>query len=216
MHPDPSRRLRRPTLQQPEPGARVLVLLAHPALHRSRVNRALADAVRGLPGVTLHDLYEAYPEHDIDIEHEKRLLLAHDVVVWLHPFYWYSTPSILKEWQDLVLEFGWAYGPGGIALRGKTFLQAITTGGRETAYARDGSNRFTIRELLTPVEQTAWLCGMRFVAPFVVHGTHALGPQEIAGHAADFRRVVAALHAGTVDIAASASLVRINTLGDGA
>ena len=87
--------------------------------------------------MTVHDLYEAYPDLDIDVAREKALLLAHDVIVWQHPFFWYSTPAILKEWQDLVLEFGWAYGPGGTALRGKLFVSAITTGGREAAYDAD-------------------------------------------------------------------------------
>ncbi len=40
---------------------RILVLFAHPAYHRSRVQRALANAGRDLDGVTFHDLfYEEY------------------------------------------------------------------------------------------------------------------------------------------------------------
>jgi glutathione-regulated potassium-efflux system ancillary protein KefG len=119
--------------------------------------------------VTIHDLYEAYPTLDIDAKREQRLLEDHDVIVFQHPFYWYSSPAILKEWQDLVLEHGWAYGHGGTHLRGKITLNAITTGGPETAYHRNGYNRFTIRELLAPWDQTAHLCGMRFLAPFAVH-----------------------------------------------
>jgi glutathione-regulated potassium-efflux system ancillary protein KefG len=38
--------------------SRVLILFAHPALEKSRVNCRLADAVRRLDGVTFHDLYE--------------------------------------------------------------------------------------------------------------------------------------------------------------
>ena len=41
---------------------RVLVLFAHPALEKSRVNRRLIRAAQGLEGVTFHDLYEAYPD----------------------------------------------------------------------------------------------------------------------------------------------------------
>lgn len=36
----------------------LLILFAHPALQRSRVNRVLARAVQDLPGVTFHDLYQ--------------------------------------------------------------------------------------------------------------------------------------------------------------
>jgi glutathione-regulated potassium-efflux system ancillary protein KefG len=76
---------------------RILVLFAHPAFQKSRVNRVLAEKVLHLPGVTFHDLYEAYPEFDIVVEAEQDLLVAHDVVVFHHPFFWYSTPAILKE-----------------------------------------------------------------------------------------------------------------------
>src|SRR5688572_33193483 len=98
---------------------RVLILFAHPVLERSRVNRRLVEAVTGLDDVTVHDLYETYPTLSIDVRREQALLLEHDVVVAQHPFYWYSTPSVLKEWQDLVLEHGWAYGHGGTRLHGK-------------------------------------------------------------------------------------------------
>ncbi len=156
----------------------ILILFAHPAIRRSRVNRRLLEKVRDLDGVTVNDLYEAYPDLDIDVDREQRLLEEHDVVVFQHPFYWYSTPAILKEWQDLVLEHGWAYGLDGHALEGKVLLTATTTGGSERAYRRGGSNHFSMRELLAPIEQTARLCGMEYLPPFVVHGTHTLGRER--------------------------------------
>jgi len=188
----------------------VLVLLAHPAFRRSRVNRALADAVRDLPGVTLHDLYEAYPELDVDVRREQALLEAHRTVVFQHPFYWYSTPAILKEWQDVVLEHGWAYGRTGTALQGKTLLSALSTGGGEESYRPEGSNRFTIRQLLAPLEQTAHLCGMDYLPPFVVHGTHRLTTAEIDRHAADYRRALQGLRDGRLDLEALRDRPRMN------
>jgi glutathione-regulated potassium-efflux system ancillary protein KefG len=176
--------------------ARVLILFAHPALQRSRVNGPLVAAVRGLEGVTFNDLYEEYPDFLIDADREQALLRAHDLIVFHHPFYWYSSPAILKEWQDIVLEYGFAYGESGTALRGKRWLSVITAGGPQEAYQPEGFNRFTIRQLLTPFEQTAQLCGMTFLDPFIVHGTHALSKAEIATHAADYRRLIAALRDG--------------------
>jgi glutathione-regulated potassium-efflux system ancillary protein KefG len=175
---------------------RVLVLFAHPIPRRSRVNRRLVAAIQGIEGVQVRDLYAEYPDLDIDVQHEQELLAEHDVLVWQHPFYWYSTPAILKEWQDLVLEFGWAYGPGGTALEGKSFLQVITTGGREEAYAPEGFNRYRITELLAPVHQTVRLCHMKAFPPFVVHGTHRMTEPEIEAHARDYRRVLVALTEG--------------------
>ena len=184
---------------------RILILFAHPALEKSRVNRQLALAVRDLHGVTLHDLYESYPEFHIDVEREQRLLLEHDVIVFQHPFYWYSVPPLLKQWEDLVLEHGWAYGSEGKALHGKTLLNAISAGGSEGSYRPNGHNRFTIRELLAPIEQTARLCGMRYLPPFVVYGTHRLTTAYISAHAAAYRRVIAGLRDGSIDLEAVAS-----------
>ncbi|MEQ1503436.1 MAG: NAD(P)H-dependent oxidoreductase [Myxococcota bacterium] len=185
--PAPHRAGFSPRVGVPDEG-RVLVLYCHPQPHRSRVNRALIRAIDGLDGVTVHDLYEAYPDHGIDVPHEQALLAAHHTIVLQHPFYWYSTPPLLKEWLDVVLTWGWAYGVGGTALRGKRMLQAISTGGGEAAYAVGGSHRFTILELLAPMVQTAHLCGIEYLPPFVVHGTHRLEDAAIASAAADYRR----------------------------
>jgi glutathione-regulated potassium-efflux system ancillary protein KefG len=186
---------------------RILILFAHPVLERSRVNRRLLAAVRDLAGVTVHDLYEAYPTLYIDAKREQRLLVDHDVIVFQHPFYWYSTPAILKEWQDLVLEHGWAYGHGGTQLRGKITFNAITTGGPEAAYRRGGYNRFTVRELLAPWDQTAHLCGMQFLAPFAVHAAlRVTGDEDVAQARAAYRQLIEALRDERIDLERAASV----------
>lgn len=154
---------------------RTLVQFAHPALERSRVNRRLYAALQKHLGAeaTFNDLYEEYPSLSIDVDREKQLLLDHDLIVFQFPFYWYSVPSLLKEWMDLVLQHGWAYGEGGDKLAEKRWLCVLTTGGPEFTYGKGGKNRFTIRELLSPLDQTAYLCRMHFLAPLTFHG--ALG-----------------------------------------
>ena len=179
--------------------ARVLILFAHPSLERSRVHRALLRDLPDHPDITLHDLYEAYPRLDIDVEYEQSLLLEHDVIAFQHPFYWYSTPPILKQWQDLVLEHGWAYGSEGKQLVGKDFLSIISAGGGEPAYCSVGYNRFTVRQLLAPVEQTAQLCGMRFLPPFVIFGTHQIKAAGIDEAAKSYRTLLEALVANEPD-----------------
>ena len=190
---------------------KVLVLFAHPVLERSRVNRKLLDAIRGLDNVTIHDLYEVYPTLSIDVSREQELLVAHDAIVFQHPFYWYSAPAILKEWQDLVLEHGWAYGDGGTNLRGKITFNVISTGGPEHAYRKDGYNRFTMRELLTPWDQTAHLCGMRFLAPFVVHAAlKVAGSDELAAPRLAYRQVIEALRDERLNVDRAAAAPTIN------
>ena len=128
--------------------------------------------------------------------HEQDLLRTHELIVFQHPFYWYSSPAILKEWQDLVLEHGFAYGEAGTALHGKRLLSVLSAGGPAEAYTREGYNHFTVDELLTPFEQTARLCGMEYLPPLVVHNARALPDAEIARHAAAYRQRLELLRDG--------------------
>ena len=190
---------------------RILVLFAHPSLDRSEVNRPLADAAARLPNTEVVDLYAEYPTFHIDVDREQARLVAADVVVFLHPLYWYSTPAILKEWQDLVLEYGFAYGVEGHKLRGKTFFCAISAGGPEAAYREEGYNHFPIRQLLAPLEQTANLCGMLYLPPFALFGSRrAAEDGRIPGHIADFVRLLRALEEGRFDVDRARDLPHLN------
>ena len=173
--------------------SKVLILFAHPALEKSRVHARMIRHVKHLDGVYFHDLYEVYPDFDIDVKKEQQLLLQHDVIIWQHPFYWYSSPAIIKQWMDLVLEHGWAYGSDGNQLQGKKILNAISSGGPREAYSNNGRNRFTIREYLAPFDQTAILCKMKYLPPFVIHGTHKLSMHDIELQAMQYEQMIVAL-----------------------
>lgn len=162
---------------------RILILLAHPNLSRSTGNRALLDAVADLPGLTVRDLYAEYPDWIIDVPREQRLLVAHDVIVFQHPLYWGSSPALLREWQDRVLERGFAFPPGkGGALSGKKWQQAVTVGGPRESYDGTG-NRFTLEELLRPFQSAAAFCGMVWQKPFAVYGVVPGGARTAPGNA---------------------------------
>jgi glutathione-regulated potassium-efflux system ancillary protein KefG len=175
---------------------RLLVLFAHPALHKSRVNRQLINAIDDLEDITFHNLYEEYPDFHIDVKREQELLLDHDIYIWQHPFYWYSSPSIIKEWIDLVLKHGFAYGRTGTSLKGKRIFNAITAGGRREVYQEGNMNNFTIPQFLVPFRQTTRLCNMIYLPPFVVHGTHLLEDEEIHKAAMDYRKILISLRDG--------------------
>ncbi len=189
----------------------VLVLFAHPSLDLSEVNRLLAEAACTVDGVTLVDLYAEYPEFQIDIDKEQQRLREHDVIIFLHPLYWYSTPAILKEWQDLVLEHGFAYGANGTALNGKTLFSALTAGGTEDAYCNEGFNNFTIRELLRPIEQMSLLCGMTYLPPFVLFGSRTAEEEgRVAEHLKDWVRLLEALRDNRLNTAETQNLTKLN------
>jgi glutathione-regulated potassium-efflux system ancillary protein KefG len=158
---------------------KVLVLLTHPLLEKSRVHRALQRRAQNVAGVHIHDLYEHYPIFNIDVHFEQKQLLKYDIIIWQHPVYWYSIPPLLKQWIDMVLDFGWAYGKGAAALEGKYLLQVFSSGGSSQVYTTEGRNKRPLRHYMFCHEQTAMLCKMHYLPPFVVHGTHQLSESEI-------------------------------------
>lgn len=159
--------------------ARILINVFHPDLANSRGNRLIVEQLKGIPDACLRDVQAEYPDWKIDVATEQELLLSHDLIVFQHPFYWYNCPPLMKLWLDEVFLQGFAYPPGvGDRLRGKTWLSSITTGGPADAYRSGGFNNWTISELLRPFQQTAFLAGMTWLPPLVMHGVL---PPGIAG-----------------------------------
>ncbi|MGX9354655.1 NAD(P)H-dependent oxidoreductase [Roseobacteraceae bacterium S113] len=183
---------------------KLLIYYAHPGHRFSHVNAAMATAAQGIEGPTFVDLYADYPRHQINVDREQARLLDHDVILFQFPLFWYSTPSLIKEWQDLVLEHGFAYGTGGDKLAGKTMMLALTAAGSQEAYSHEGYQNFPLRSFLTPLEQTARLCKMRFPAPYVLHSALA-APEagDVPPHVAGYTRLIDAILAGTYDFDAA-------------
>ena len=165
---------------------KTLVLLAHPNLADSKINSSWAQAAAEAEGVTVHDLYATYPDFAINVAAEQALLLEHDRIVFQFPFYWYSTPALLKEWQDKVLEYGFAYGSTGDKLQGKEFLAAFSTGGPEESYQAGGFNHFSFSELTKPLQAMANLTGMKFLPSFTSSGALTQGEADIEASSAAY------------------------------
>ena len=191
--------------------SKILILFAHPALEKSRVNKRLIQDVNSIPNITFNDLYEEYYDFNIDVEKEKKLLIENDIIILHHPFFWYSTPALLKQWEDLVLEHGWAYGSKGTALVGKKMMNIITTGGSSQAYTKESINKHTIREFLIPIEQTAKLCGMIYLPPYLIQGTHKFTEIEIENHANTYKHILKNL---SVDKFKTNELIQYETFND--
>jgi glutathione-regulated potassium-efflux system ancillary protein KefG len=166
---------------------KILVLLAHPDLPKSKANRPLAEGIRDLPGVTLRDLYALYPDYRIDVAAEQKLLVEHDALVLQFPLYWYSTPALLKLWQDVVLTWGFAYGPDAAVLKGKPFLVAVTTGSPDAVYQTGGRNEYTLSEFLRPLFKTFAVCGMIEEPLFSVPGVYRMEPDALQAMVAQYR-----------------------------
>jgi putative NADPH-quinone reductase len=150
--------------------ASILVLYAHPMPHLSVLNRRMADAIRDLPNVDLVDLYESNPDFHFDIAAEQARVERADMLVFQHPLHWYGMPALLKQWTDVVLTRGWAYGHEGHALHGKDFMLAVSTGGAQSDYRAEGPHGHAFEAFLPPVRQMARFCGMHWQEPLVFHG----------------------------------------------
>ena len=184
--------------------ADLIVYYAHPGHKHSHVNQFMARAAAAVEGITYVDLYRDYPRFDIDVDIEQHRLLEHDVILFQFPFFWYSTPSMLKEWQDLVLEHGFAYGADGDQLERKRLQLAITAAGPEESYTPGGYQHHPIREFLTPLEQTARLCKMHFSAPYVLYASlRAPAAGLVEPHVDGYRRLLEAIRDDRYDFEAA-------------
>ena len=163
--------------------ADILVLTAHPQLEHSRVNRALMAAAATVGRTEVRDLYALYPDYLIDVAAEQQALAGARLVVWQHPIHWYHMPPLMKLWVDDVLAFGWAYGHDANALQGKDLWLVASTGGPESSYRPTDYNRYHFDAFLPAYEQTAALCGMRFLPPLLLHGAHQVADSDLDAHA---------------------------------
>jgi glutathione-regulated potassium-efflux system ancillary protein KefF len=164
----------------------IYVVAAHPNWRESHVNRPMMEAAKRLTRVAMQDLYSSYPDYAIDVAAEQAALAQAKLVVLLHPIQWYSMPALQKLWLDEVLTYGWAYGDEGSALEGKDLWLVASTGGPESSYHPQGYNRYFFDAFLPPYEQTAALCGMRFLPPMVLYGAQSASRDVIAQHVNTF------------------------------
>ena len=103
---------------------KTLVIVVHPTLSTSTINKAWSEAACG--HATLHFLYDAYPNGaSFDIAAEQALIEAHDRIVFQFPLYWHAAPYLLKKWLDEVITYGWAYGEGGDKMEGKELAELL-------------------------------------------------------------------------------------------
>lgn len=158
---------------------KILINLFHPNLDQSRGNKALLTAASKLPNVTIRNLYTEYPDFKVNAAVEQELLLAHEIIVFQHPMYWLSSPALMKQWQDTVLEKGFAFPPGeGDKLAGKIWQSVVTVGGPKEGYTKDGPFQADFDDILLPFRLTATYCSMQWQTPFTIT---SVMPEDDAG-----------------------------------
>ncbi|MCM3628339.1 NAD(P)H-dependent oxidoreductase [Paenibacillus glycanilyticus] len=167
---------------------KTLVIVTHPNMEASRVNKAWVEELKKQGDITIHELYKAYPDENIDVAKEQQLVEAHDRVIFQFPLFWYSPPALLKKWFDSVLQYGWAFGPEGDKTAGKQLGVAVSTYGSEESYQSTGFNQFTIQEILRPIEATAKFISASYLPHFTLNDVSNLTDERLAQNSADYIR----------------------------
>jgi putative NADPH-quinone reductase len=135
---------------------KTLVIVIHPNLKNSTVNKRWMEELKKHPEkFTVHELYDKYPDEQIDVLAEQQLIEQYNKVVFQFPFYWFNCPPLFKKWLDEVLTYGWAFGSkSGYKLSGKKIALAISLGGDELEYGPFKRFKYTLHELTRPFELT--------------------------------------------------------------
>ena len=175
-----------------------LVLIAHPNMHNSRVNRIWKERLERESGITVHDLYQAYPTEQLDVAREQQLSTEHDRIVFQFPLYWYSTPPLLKKYQDEVYTYGFGYGTGN-QLKGKEYVLAVSAGRAETSYRPEGDSLYTLEQLLLPLQATTLLTEMINLPPFILYSAPHLSDEELYESADRLAEFLTSKHIGVAN-----------------
>lgn len=162
-----------------------LILLFHPDYRSSRTNRALAKAAASRPGTSVVDMHALYPDGRIDGDAEVARLLAAERIILQFPVQWYSTPPLLKAWQDVVLTrmFYIHHETEGAKLAGRPYMIVATAGNIPEAYAPSGANLFSLRDLLKPLQATAHRCALAWQEPFLIYDARRADAEALAAAA---------------------------------
>lgn len=165
---------------------KILVIVTHPNIEASNWNKSWVKELQKHDDITIHELHKEYPDENIDVAREQQLVEAHDRIIFQYPLYWYSTPPLLKKWFDTVLLYNWAYGPEATKTVGKEVGFAISAYGTEESYQTTGSNRFTIEEILTPMQALTRFISGTYLPHFVLNDTSDVTDERLAQSSKDF------------------------------
>lgn len=146
----------------------------------------MANGAKSIADIEVRYLYDLYPDGKIDVQAEQA-----DRIILQFPVHWYSSPALLKQWLDDVLTYGWACG-GKQALKGKELMLAVTTGGGEEFYQKDGLAGHTVADFLVPYETIASYFGMNYGKMFVTDNWLNISDDEIAAQVTRYQAILSA------------------------
>ncbi|MBL4592588.1 MAG: NAD(P)H-dependent oxidoreductase [Flavobacteriales bacterium] len=138
--------------------SKTLMILTHPKIDESIGNRIISNVIAKQENTEVRHLDKLYPDFKINIKAEQEALLKADTIIIQYPIFWYSTPAILKQWIDQVIQFGFAFGDDNYNLEGKKLIASFTIGSPVKDYPQE-----IIDKIIFHLQGLAEYCKMEYV-----------------------------------------------------
>ena len=122
---------------------KTLMILSHPKIEDSIGNKIISNSISKMENTEVRHLDKLYPNFKIDIKSEQEALLSADTIIFQYPLFWYSTPALLKEWIDQVIQYGFAFGKDSYSLEGKKMIVSFTIGSPVKDYPNEVIQKIT-------------------------------------------------------------------------
>lgn len=150
-----------------------LLILAHPYYAQSIANKAIVEElVKTYPDLEVRDIFQLYPDYQINVSAEQEALLRHDTIILQYPMFWFNMPAILKLWFDEVFTYQFAYGSQGDKLKDKKVIISMTVGQTEANMVSDQEN--LIDSFLKAVQYSIQYTQMQLSNTFLLYDVSPL------------------------------------------
>jgi len=154
---------------------KTLVIVTHPSIETSVINKLWVEEMKKYPEkYTVHELSKVYPDGNIDVEKEQKLVESHGNLVFQFPIYWFNCPPLLKKWIDDVLTYGWAYGSdGGDKLKNRKVALSVSAGIKKEDFSEGEKYKYKLEQILVPFEMTFLFCNAEYRTFFAFYGAES-------------------------------------------
>lgn len=143
---------------------KTLLIISHPDYQQSMGQQFLKESIKDESSITVHHLDSVYPNGNFSVGEEIKLLKKHDRIIFQFPLYWYSSPSLLKEWQDQVLS-----NINDKSLKNKEFGIVLSVGTSDKEYRPGGKIELTMEQILAPFQALAKYFEIQYLPHFPIN-----------------------------------------------
>lgn len=151
---------------------KTLVVIAHPDIDASVVHRHWREALLQNPErFQVRDLYQAYPDGELNVTQERALIAAHGDLVLQFPIGRGSAPPLanplLSQWQAVFAPQG---ASADTLFHQRNFSMAVTADVAGMRPGRQDTYRRRLQQFLFPFEMNALSANARYRDFFAVYG----------------------------------------------